>query len=83
MGRRSRAQVAERQASDPLTLVPGALPPVLAVLRRLPLLGTLVLAPQVLHWGAPATYRIRLQAVPESICGISNCCKPLLLDAAP
>jgi hypothetical protein len=66
-----------------LVLVPLDPPPAVAVLRRLPLLRGLVPAPQALRWGAVATYRVRLQAIPESICDSDICFEALLLDAAP
>jgi hypothetical protein len=73
-----------RPPREPLTLVQGDPPPVaLAWLRRVPVLGTLLPAPQVLTWGVVATYRVRLQATPESICGSGVCFEALLLDAAP
>jgi hypothetical protein len=71
-----------RPASDPLTLVRGAPPPEAALLRRVPLLGDLVPALQLLHWGAVATYRARLQAIPKSICGADVCFEAVMVDAA-
>jgi hypothetical protein len=56
---------------------------VLAWLRRAPVLGTLLPAPQVLHWGVVATYRVRLRAIPESSCGSGVCFEAVLLDSAP
>jgi hypothetical protein len=55
----------------------------LAWLRRVPVLGTLLPAPQVLHWGVVATYRVRLRAIPESSCGSVVCFEAVLLDSAP
>jgi hypothetical protein len=69
-------------AGDPLTLVRGEQPPGPALLRSLPLLGSLLPAPQSLHWGAVATYRVQLQAVAASSCGTGKCFEALL-DTAP
>jgi hypothetical protein len=65
----------------PLTL--GAPNPPLALHRRLPLAGQLVPPPQVVHWGAVATYRVQLRAAPASPCASPPCYQALLLDAAP
>jgi hypothetical protein len=51
--------------------------------RRAPLLGRLIPAPQVPHWGVVATYTVRLAAVPNVFCGINECVEALLLDSAP
>ena len=82
-GRQSPSPTPWRAAIDPLPVVHGGLDPVLGRLRRLPLLGTLLPAPQVLRWGAVATYRVRLRAIPQSICGTGVCYEAVLLDAAP
>jgi hypothetical protein len=66
-----------------LSLAWGGADPLLAALRRLPLIGRLAPRPQVLRWGAPATYRVRLRASPALACGTSPCYEALLLDAAP
>jgi hypothetical protein len=60
----------------------AAPPPLVGALRQLPLLGRLMPAPQVLRWGAVATYRVRLQALTESSCGTGACFEAVLLDAA-
>jgi hypothetical protein len=52
------------------------------ILRRLPLLGELLPAPQVLHWGVVTTYRVQVQAIHGGICGTGVCCEAVLLDAA-
>jgi hypothetical protein len=70
-----------------------------ASLRRIAVLDRLIPAPQVLHWGVVATYRIQLRAVlcghpghQQAACdlhertdksGCSSCYQALLLDAAP
>jgi hypothetical protein len=65
----------------PLTL--GAPDPLLALLRRLPLAGQLVPPPQVVQWGAVATYRVQLRAMPDGSCATATCYQALLVDAAP
>jgi hypothetical protein len=75
---------AVRPPREPLPLVQGSPPPVaLAWLRRVPVLGTLLPAPQVLHWWVVATYRVRLRAIPESSCGSRVCFEAVLPDSAP
>ncbi len=51
--------------------------------RRAPLLGRLIPAPQVSHWGVVATYAVRLAPVPNVFCGINECVEARLLDSAP
>jgi hypothetical protein len=67
----------------PLPLTLGAPNPLLALLRRLPLAGQLVPPPQVVQWGAVATYRVQLRAAPAGPCASPACYEALLLDAAP
>jgi hypothetical protein len=62
----------------PLTL--GAPNPLLALLLRLPLAGQLVPPPQVVHWGAVATYRVQLRTAPASSCPSPPCYQALLLS---
>jgi hypothetical protein len=57
--------------------------PLVAALRRLPLVGRLVPGPLVVRWGALATYQVRLQVAPAAVCDASPCYGALLLDAAP
>lgn len=71
-----------RAAVDPLPVVHAGLDPALAHLRRLPLLDDMLPAPQVLRWGAVATYRVRLRPVARSICDTGICFEALLPDAA-
>jgi hypothetical protein len=72
-----------RAAIDLLPVVHASLDPFLARLRRLPLLGHLLPAPQALQWGTVATYRVRLRASANSICGTGTCYEAVLLTAAP
>ena len=52
------------QAVAPLPLTWGDPPSLIALLRRLPLLGWLAPPPQIAHSSATATYRIKLQTTP-------------------
>jgi hypothetical protein len=53
--------------------------PLLSFLRHMPLLGTMVPAPQVIRWDAPAVYRVQLRI--ERPCSVA-CGEAVLLDAA-
>ena len=66
-----------------LPVMHAGLDPVRSVVRWVPLLGRLVPAPQELHWGVVATYRVQLASVPNSICGAGACAEARLLDSAP
>jgi hypothetical protein len=66
-----------------LPVVAGQSDPLLAALRRLPLAGRLVPAPQQIRWGALTTYRVRLSAAPTTLCGTPPCYAAQLLDTAP
>jgi hypothetical protein len=57
--------------------------PLLAVVRRVPLMGGLLPAPQELDWGEVATYQVELRATPDGPCGDGACYEALVLDAAP
>jgi hypothetical protein len=70
-------------AIEPLPLALADPTRVLAFMRRVPLLGDLLPAPQVLRWGEVATYRARLQAIADGICGTGLCFEAVLLDAVP
>jgi hypothetical protein len=71
-------------ATEPLLLVKVDPGPLLVALRRLPLPGALLPAPQALHWEVAATYRVRLQPAPAAGCyPTPPCYEALLLDAAP
>jgi hypothetical protein len=61
----------------------GSTPPMLSLLRRVPLLGELTPAPQVLQWGTPAVYAIQLRATPCPLPGSRTCFAALLLDPGP
>jgi hypothetical protein len=74
-------QEASLTAPLPLTWRPQS--PLLAFLRRVPLLGGIVPARQGVGWMAPATYRVQLRPVPAISCGYLPCYQALLLDAAP
>lgn len=68
---------------EALPLASGPVPPPVAFLRRLPLIGQVAPAPQRPRWDTIAVYRIELRAVP---CGAAEqplCYEALLLDAAP
>lgn len=65
-----------------LLLEPGPASPLLAPLRRVPLVGRVIPAAQRLRWYAPATYRILFQAVPGTTCDSLPCVNALLVDAA-
>jgi hypothetical protein len=66
-------------ASEPLLLAWAAPDPLLAFVRRVPLLP----APQAVHWIADATYRVELRDMPGEPCGAATCYEAVLLDAAP
>jgi hypothetical protein len=66
-----------------LPLTVGAPNPLLAVLRRLPLAGPLVPAPQALPWGAVSTFHVQLRAAPSDACSSPPCYAALLLSTAP
>lgn len=66
----------------------GALPvewtPILLTsLRRLPLLGRLLPAPQPVQWGMSAVYRVAFHVADGAACGLWPCLQADLLDAAP
>jgi hypothetical protein len=70
---------------DGVTLLPltvGAANPLLAFVRRVPLLGDLLPAPQALDWGEVATYRVQVRALPQGSCGMGRCVAAILLEAA-
>ena len=52
--------------------------PVLTDLRQVPLLGRLLGHRQTLHWGNPATYRVRLQPQPGCPATLAACYELLL-----
>jgi hypothetical protein len=71
-------------AASPLPLVRPAPQPLLSMMRSLPILGDLLpRSPAlVLHWSTVTTYRIRVQAIANSICGTHTCYQATLLAAA-
>jgi hypothetical protein len=70
-------------SSSGLPLVWDGGDPLLTSLRQLPLLGQLVPPPQVIRWGARATYRVRLRVVPATSCMVLPCIEADLVDATP
>jgi hypothetical protein len=65
-----------------LPLVSASPDPWLSSVRRLPLLGSVLPPPQVVHWGQVAVYRVRLRS-PAGTSGESASYEALLVDAAP
>ena len=55
----------------------------LVSMRHLPLLGRLLPAPQIIEWGTPTVYRIRLDAVSCFTPDTPICYEAILPDAAP
>jgi hypothetical protein len=82
---RLRLEDANRPAMvAPLLLVAAPANPLVVRLRRVPVLGRLVPAPQVLPWGIPATFRIQLRTPRSTTCDLTApCYEALLLDATP
>jgi hypothetical protein len=67
-----------------LPLSMGPANPLLALLRRLPLVGRLVPGPQLLRWGRPASYRVQVQdAAGTSPTGTRRYAAVLLNPAPP
>jgi hypothetical protein len=56
-------------------------PTLLTTLRRLPLLGRLLPAPQPVRWGTSAVYRLAFHVLPGAMCGVQPCYQVDLLDA--
>jgi hypothetical protein len=77
------AYLLDRDGASVLQVAGWESDPLLAALRRLPLVGRLVPGPQVVHWGALATYRARLVAAAAAMCDVAPCYVALLLDATP
>jgi hypothetical protein len=76
------AYLLDRDGASLLPVTGWASDPLLAALRRLPLLGALLPRPQVVRWGALATYRVQLLPVAAGACSVAPCYRALLLDAA-
>jgi hypothetical protein len=66
-----------------LPLAWGSQGSVLAFLRRVPLLSSLLPPLQAVRWEEVATYRAELRTMPGALCGAAPCYEVLLLDAAP
>ena len=66
-----------------LPLSMGPANPLLAQLRRLPLVGRLVPGPQLLEWGRPAIYRVQIQDVAGTSPNGTRHDAAVLLDPAP
>lgn len=64
-----------------LPVLLGFAPPLLTVLRRVPLLGDLAPAPQVLRRGTASAYAVQLRRAPCARPGGRACFLALLLDA--
>jgi hypothetical protein len=69
--------------TEPLPLAWEDPSPALTVMRRVPLLGSLLPAPQTVDWWMVATYRVQLRATPDAPCGATTCYEAVLLDAVP
>ena len=65
----------------PLLLSWGGAPPLLAVLRRVPLVGQLAPAPQILYSGVPAVYRVQVRNAACASTEAAPCYGVGLLDA--
>ena len=73
-------------SEGPLPLVvPGCGDPLLAPLRRVPLVSNLLPRAQVLHFGVPVTLRVRIERAPTSfpLCPAQPCYRAILLDPSP
>jgi hypothetical protein len=68
---------------DALPLVSGPVPPPVALLRRLPLIGQMAPAPQSPRWDGMDVYRVQLHALSCGPPQQPECYEALLLDAAP
>lgn len=81
------ADSATAPPSQALPLQWGSQDDMLAALRRLPFVGRWIPRPQTAHWGTTALYRVRLQALPATACGVQRrsapCDGAALLDSTP
>jgi hypothetical protein len=75
------ADVAGPGSYLPLSMGPAN--PLLALLRRLPLVERLVPGPQLLRWGRPAIYRVQVQDVAGTSAHGTQRYAAVLLDPAP
>jgi hypothetical protein len=69
-------------AGASLPLVSASPDPWLTSVRRLPLLGSVLPPPQVVHWGQVAVYRVRVRSRADTSGGPASY-EAVLLDAAP
>jgi hypothetical protein len=67
--------------TNPLPVMWGGPDPLLAAVRTVPLLGSLLPAPQSVRWDVPATYRITLRR--RDARHPNGCYEAVLLDTAP
>jgi len=74
---------AARRRGAVLLLEPGPADPLVARLRRVPILDGVAPLPQRLRGGAAAVYRVRFQAAPRQSCDARPCVTAILVDAAP
>ena len=66
-----------------LPLSVGPANPLLALLRRLPLVGRLMPGPQLLRWGRPAIYRVQVREAVGTSPRETRPYEAVLLDPAP
>ncbi len=72
-----------RRPGPILLLEPGPADPLIARLRRVPLLDSVVLRPQHLRSRTALVYRVSFRAVPHRSCDAHPCITAVLVDAAP
>jgi hypothetical protein len=73
----------DARAVDPLPLTRRGPDPLRALLRGLPLLGSLAPRAQVIRWDTVAVYRVQLLVQGRAHCGAGICDEAVRLDAAP
>jgi hypothetical protein len=76
----------DADATGPGSFLPlsmGPANPLLALLRRLPLVGRFVPGPQLLRWGRPAIYRVQVQDAAGTSPNGTRRYAAVLLDPAP
>ena len=76
----------DADATGPHSVLPlsmGPANPLLALLRRLSLVGRLVPGPQLLRWGRPAIYRVQVQDAADTPPKGTRHYAAVLLDPAP
>jgi hypothetical protein len=67
---------------EPLHLAWGDAPPLLALLRRMPMLSALAPKPQAIAWATPGVYRVELQQAACFSGETGPCYQAVILDAA-